>query len=204
VSVTPLGAGAVWHREGEPDLELGPGDLLSLDAEGQELARQGTRPRPSLARFSSWPEATTLFFATFESDVYGGERPQVVQGSVKEGYLSAVAGAPRKKVIELTLPPGVLVPAEAVVRLRFRTTGSRIQCAEGRSQSMSLSIRARSETVWTSMTLALKSAEPDGFQGGGSRARRNGRGNLLITVEGPARASDDMVFDVDQVEILRS
>jgi len=40
---------------------------------------------------------------------------------------------------------------------------------------------------------------------GGGRGRRGSRGNLTISVEPPARmAVEDLVFDLDEIEILRS
>jgi hypothetical protein len=207
ISVTPLTSAVVWRRSGHAAVEVGAGDLLSIDADGQDLSHRAGKGKPNLARFAAWPEQPgTLFFASFETDVQSGERPLVVQGAAKEGFVSAVTGSPRKKVIELNLP-SPLGNADVVVRLRLRTTGARIQCGGGPNSSrgglQAIPLRSRSETVWTTVTIPLPAGD-DGHLGGG-RGKRGSRGSLTISVEPSGRAPiEDLVFDLDEIEILRS
>jgi hypothetical protein len=51
------------------------------------------------------------------------------------------------------------------------------------------------------LTIPLPAGD-DGFMGGG-RGRR-GRASLTISVESSGRSAEDMVFDLDEIEILRS
>src|SRR6185503_11330399 len=204
IALVALGSGGVWRRQDQPAVEIGAGDQLLVEAEGQEVSRRGGKPKPSLARFVSWPEPTTLFYASFEADVQAGERPLVAQGTVREGFVSAVVNSQRRKVIELSVPAALISAPDAQVRLRFRTTAARIQCNASRSLQP-VPVRSRSETAWTTLTFPLGGGDGDGHLGGG-RSKRDRRGaTLTITVEPPSRvAAEDLVFDVDEIEILRS
>ena len=206
ISVIALGSGGVWKRTGHAAVEVGSGDLLSVDSDGQDLARRAGRSKASMSKFAAWPEqSTTLFHASFEEDVQGAERPGVVEGTLKEGYVSAVVNAQRRKEIELTLPATLPLTSDLVVRLKFRTTAARLQCGWGSRDSrgvvQALPLRVRSETVWTSITIPLQALDADGH---GGRPRRNGR-SFSLSVEPPAKvAPEDLVFDLDEIEILRS
>jgi hypothetical protein len=202
IAMVAIGSGGVWRRQGQPPVEIAAGDQLTVEGEGQDLSRRGGKSKPSLARFGAWPEPTTLFFASFESDVQAGERPLVVQGTVREGFVSAVVTSQRRRVIELSVPPAVMA-SEGVVRLRFRTTAARIQCNASRS-IQPVPLRSRSETAWTTLTIPLGGGDTDGHLGGG-RGKRDRRTTLTITVEPPPKvAVEDLVFDIDEIEILRS
>jgi hypothetical protein len=202
IAMVAIGSGGVWRRQGQPPVEIAAGDQLMVEGEGQDLSRRGGKAKPSLARFAAWPEPTTLFFASFESDVQAGERPLVVQGTVREGYVSAVVTAQRRRVIELSVPPA-LMASEGVVRLRFRTTAARIQCNASRS-IQPVPVRSRSETAWTTLTIPLGGGDGDGHLGGG-RGKRDRRTTLTISVEPPPKvAVEDLVFDIDEIEILKS
>ena len=151
----------------------------------------------------AWPEPTTLFYASFEADVQAGERPLVVQGTAREGFVSAVVNPQRRKTIELSVPAALIASPEAVVRLRFRTTAARIQRNASRA-IQPVPFRSRSETAWTTLTFPLGGGDGDGHMGGG-RPKRDRRGTLTISVEPPPRvAVEDLVFDVHEIEILRS
>jgi hypothetical protein len=203
LSLMAIGSGGVWRRSDQSAVEIASGDQLQVDAEGQDLARRGSKPKPPLARFVSWPEPTTLFYASFETDVQAGERPLVVQGTAREGFVSAVVNPQRRKVIELSVPSALLSSPDAVVRLRFRTTAARIQCNASRSLQ-TVPVRGRSETAWTTLTFPLGGGDGDGHYGGG-RSKRDRRSTLTISVEPPPRiAVEDLVFDVDEIELLRS
>jgi len=203
LSLMAIGSGGVWRRSDQSAVEIASGDQLLVDAETQDLSRRGSKPKPSLARFVSWPEPTTLFYASFETDVQAGERPLVVQGTAREGFVSAVVNSQRRKVVELSVPAALITSADAVVRLRFRTTAARIQCNASRSLQ-TVPVRSRSETAWTTLTFPLGGGDGDGHLGGG-RSKRDRRSTLTISVEPPPRiAVEDLVFDVDEIEILRS
>jgi len=199
IALTAVGSGGVWRRQGHAAVEISAGDQLNVEADGQDVSRRVGKARPPTTRFAAWPEQpTTLFFANFEPDVHVGERPLVVQGTAREGYVSAVVNS-RKKVIELSVPSSVLGSSEAVVRLRFRTTAVRIQCNASRA-IQPVPFRSRSETAWTTLTFSL-GGDGDGW----GRSRRDRRGSVTFTVEAPPRVSvEDLVFDLDEIEILRS
>lgn len=208
LSVIALGSGGVWRRNGHAAVEIGSGDLLSVESDGQDLARRAGRAKASMSKFASWPEqSTTLFHASFEEDVQGGERPVVVDGTTKEGYVSAVLNPQRRKGIELALPSTLPSGTDLVVRLKFRTTGARLQCGWGSRDSrdsrgvvQAVAPRNRSESAWTTLTFTLQAQDADGH----GRSRRNGRCSLTFTVEPPARvAAEDLLFDIDEIEILR-
>ena len=202
LSVSALGSGLVWKRAGQGALEIGAGETVTVDADRQEPARGGARSRPSLARFVSWPEQDkSLFFASFDAEL-SGDPPAVLQGTTKEGYVSAVVTTQRKKVIELALPASPPQGA-IVVRLQLRTTAARIQCSTGsrdsRSTLQAISSRVRSESTWITLTLTLPAGDGDG------RSKRNHRGSVTISVEPPAKVQvEDLVFDLDEIELLRS
>ena len=206
LTVTPLGAGgAVWKRNGLAPVEIPSGDTLGIETNSQELTGKG-KPKPVLSRFISWPEPTSLFYSSFEDDVQGMERPIIVQGAVREGIVSAAAATKGKKTIELTLPASLQnLPSDATLRLRVRTTAARIQCGVGTNAARSVPItvtqRNRSETVWTTLSVAIGAFDPDGHRGGRQRLR----GNLTFVAEAASRiAAEDLVFDIDEIEISRS
>lgn len=179
--------------------------------EGCSSGPRSSRARISLARFVAWPEPSTLFFSTFEPGVQGVEAPGVVQGLSRDGYVAAVTSSKGKKTIELSMPASMQnVPADATIRLRLRTTASRIQVGLGSNPSRTtphpVTQRNRSETVWTSMSFSLASLDQDGLRDRGYRGgRRPPRGNLTFTVEAPPRAAaEDMVFDIDEIEIVKT
>ncbi len=214
LSVTPAGtAGAVWRKNGGAALEIPAGDTLSVDSGSQEIAARGAKPKPSLSRFVGWPEPSSLFYSSFEDDLPGMERPAVVQGLSKDGYVAAVAGGKGRKTIELTLPASLQnVPPDAVLRLRVRTTATRIQFGVGGNPSHAVPIivaqRNRSETAWTAVTVNLNSLDQDGHRGRGGNPAGRGpgpRGNLTFVAEAPSRiAVEDLVFDLDEIELVRS
>lgn len=203
LALMPLGSGGVWRRQDGSPVEIAAGDQLLVESDGQEVSRRGGKAKPALARFVSWPEPTTLFYANFEADVQAGERPGVVQGTTREGFVSAVVNSQRRKVIELSVPAALMSSPDAQVRLRFRTTAARIQCNASRS-IQPVPGRSRSETAWTTLTFPLGGGDGDGHLGGG-RSKRDRRSTLTISVEPPPRiAVEDLVFDLDEIEILRS
>jgi hypothetical protein len=133
----------------------------------------------------------------------------VVQGQSREGYIAAVSCSKGRKVIELSLPASLQnLPADATIRLRLRTTASRIQVGVGGNPSRTtphpVPQRNRSETAWTSLSFAAASLDQDGLRDRG-RGRAFPRGSLTFTVELPARmAAEDLVFDIDQIEIVKA
>jgi len=206
LSISPVGSAAVvWRKNGQAPLEIAAGETLGVEAAGQELGGKAAKSRPPLSRFVNWPEPSSLFYSSFEDGVQGMERPVVVQGAAKEGYVAAAPALKGRKTIELTLPPSVQgLPPDATIRLRVRTTASRIQCSLGsnaaRAVPVTVAQRNRSETAWTTVSIALAAFDPDGHRG-----RRGFRGNLTFTAEGASRISaDDLVFDLDEIEINRS
>jgi hypothetical protein len=166
-----------------------------------------------MARFASWPaQPASLFFANFETDLQGVDRSMVAQGTLKDGFVSGVVGAQKKKLIELTLPAASSGTTDIAVRLRLRTTAARIQCGWGSKDSrgmlQAVPTRNRSETGWITLTINVPAGDGDGHAGGsrGGGGRRGGpRSSLTLTVEPPARVSaDEVVFDLDEIEITRS
>jgi len=205
LTVTPLGAGGVvWKRNGQAAVEIASGDTLGIETNSQEVTGKG-RPKPALARFIGWPEPSSLFYSSFEDDVQGMEPPILVQGVAKEGLVSAVPGARGRKTIELTLPASLQnLPSDATLRLRVRTTAARIHCGIGPNASRSVPItvtqRNRSETAWTTLSVAFSAFDQDGHRG-----RKGLRGNLTFSAEAASRiAAEDLVFDIDEIEISRS
>lgn len=212
LTVVPLGAASlVWKRTGGVPVELAAGEALGIDAVGAEVLPKG-KARPPLARFVSWPEPSSLFYSSFEDGVQGMERPVVVQGASKEGYVAAaVAGGKGRKTIELALPASIQnLPTGAMLRLRVRTTASRIQCGVGRDGDRSVPVtvaqRNRSETAWTTLSVSVSALEQDGHRGrDGGRGRERLRGSLTLVAEAPSRVSaEELVFDIDEIEISRS
>jgi len=211
LTVTPLGTSAlVWKRVGQAAVEVAAGDTLGVDSNGQEVAAHGSKPKPSIAKFAAWPEPTSLFYSSFENDAEGMERPGVVQGTPKEGYVSAVVAGKGRKAIEVTLPPSVQnLPSDAVVHLRVRTTAVRIQFGVGREASrtvpVSVAMRNRSETGWTSLTVSMAALDQDGHRGRREGGKPGGRGSLTFTAEAPSKVSaEELVFDIDEIEISRT
>jgi hypothetical protein len=210
LTVMPMGAkGLTWTRTGQTSVEIGASEALGFDGNGQELLPRSARAKISMARFVAWPEPSTLFFSTFEAGVQGMEAPGVVQGQSREGYIAAVSSSKGRKVIELSLPASLQnLPADATIRLRLRTTASRIQVGVGGNPSRTtphpVPQRNRSETAWTSLSFAAASLDQDGLRDRG-RGRAFPRGSLTFTVELPARmAAEDLVFDIDQIEIVKA
>jgi hypothetical protein len=212
VTVTPMGAtGLVWRKSGEGAIEIPAGDTLAAETNGQEVAVRGAKPKPSLTRFVSWPEPSSLFYSSFEDDVQGMERPTVVQGSAKDGFVSAVAGGKGRKTIELSLPASLAnIPPDATLRLRVRTTATRIQIGGGgrdssRGAPVIVPQRNRSETTWTAVTVNLASFDLDHHGRGDKPGGRGMRGNITFTAEAPSKVSaEELVFDIDEIEITRS
>jgi len=211
LTVMPTGAkGLTWTRTGQTSVEIGASEALGLDGNGQELLSRAARARISMARFVAWPEPATLFFSTFEAGVQGMETPGVVQGQSKEGFVAAVSNSKGRKTIELSLPASLQnLPADATIRLRFRTTASRVQVGVGSNPSRAtphpVAQRNRSETAWTSLSFAAASLDQDGLRDRGRGGRNFPRGSLTFFVEMPARmAAEDLVFDIDQIEIVRA
>jgi hypothetical protein len=139
------------------------------------------------------------------------EAPGVVLGQSKEGYVAAVSNSKGRKTIELSMPASLQnLPADATIRLRFRTTASRVQVGAGSNPSRTtphpVPQRNRSETAWTSLTFAASSLDQDGLRDRGRGGGRNTpRGSLTFFVEMPARmAAEDLVFDIDQIEIVKA
>jgi len=212
LSLTPMGATAVvWRRGSLPPLEVAAGETLGVDAAGQEVAVKGAKAKPQLGRFAGWPEPTTLFYSTFDDDVQGVERPLLVQGAAREGYVTGAPGAKGRRTIELGLPSSIpSLPADAMLRLRVRTTAARIQCGVGwnssRAVPLTVAQRNRTDTGWTTLSIAFSALDPDGHRagGGGGGGRRGFRGNLTLVAEAPSRvSSEDLVFDIDEIEITR-
>lgn len=211
LTVTPLGAGgAVWKRNGLAPVEIASGDTLGIETNSQELTGK-SKPKPALSRFISWPEPTSLFYSSFEDDVQGMERPLIVQGAARDGIVSAAPAPKGRKTIELTLPASLQnLPFDATLRLRVRTTASRIQCGVGTNSARSVPItitqRNRSETAWTTLSVAIAAFDPDGHRGrDGGNGRQRFRGSLTFIAEAASRiAAEDLVFDIDEIEISRS
>lgn len=206
--VTPVGGGgAVWKRNGLAPVEIAAGDTLGIETNSQEVAVKG-KLKPALARFVSWSEPSSLFYSSFEDDVQGMERPVIVQGAAKEGIVSAASGGKGRKTIELTLPASLQsLPSDAMLRLRVRTTAARIQCGVGTNASRTVPItvtqRNRSDTVWTTLSVAFAAFDQDGHRG--RNGRQGLRGSLTFIAEAPSRVSaEDLVFDIDEIEISRS
>jgi len=212
LTVMPLGAkGLTWTRTGQPSVEIAASEAMGLDGNGQELLPRSARARISMARFVAWPEPSTLFFSTFEVGVQGMEAPGVVQGQSKDGFVAAVSNSKGRKTIELSLPASLQsLPADATIRLRFRTTASRVQVGVGNNPSRTtphpVPQRNRSETAWTSLTFAAASLDQDGLRDRGRGGGRGfPRGSLTFFVDLPARmAAEDLVFDIDQIEIVKA
>lgn len=210
LTVVPLGTAAVWRRTGGAAVDIAAGETLGVDAAAQDVSAK--KPRPSMARFVGWPEPSSLFYSSFEDGVEGMERPTVVQGVSREGHIAAaVAGGKGRKTIELTLPAALqTLPTDATLRLRVRTTAVRIQCGVGgnssRSVPVSVAQRSRSDTVWTTVSVALSALDQDGGRHGrGGGGPKGLRGNLTLVAEAPSRVTaEDLVFDVDEIEITRS
>jgi len=211
LTVTPLGAGgAVRKRNGLDPVEIASGDTLGIETNSQELTAKG-KTKPALSRFVGWPEPTSLFYSSFEDDVQGMERPFIVQGAAREGIVSAAPAPKGRKTIELSLPASLQnLPSDATLRLRVRTTASRIQCGIGTNSARSVPItitqRNRSETAWTTLSVAIAAFDQDGHRGrDGAGGRPRFRGSLTFTAEAASRlAAEDLVFDIDEIEISRS